>query len=65
VLTEELSQGDDLDEALRRFMIRRFERARLVVEVSCEVARGEAAHTVGFDAAARIRAASAVLVQPY
>jgi 2-polyprenyl-6-methoxyphenol hydroxylase-like FAD-dependent oxidoreductase len=65
VLTEELERCDDLQEALRRFMDRRFDRAKLVVEVSCEVAQAEAEHRVGFDAAARIREASAVLVQPY
>jgi 2-polyprenyl-6-methoxyphenol hydroxylase-like FAD-dependent oxidoreductase len=65
VLTEELARCDGLEEALQRFMTRRFDRAKLVVDVSCEVARAEAEHTVGFDAAARIREASAVLVQPY
>jgi 2-polyprenyl-6-methoxyphenol hydroxylase-like FAD-dependent oxidoreductase len=65
VLSEELAKEDDVDKALSRFMLRRFDRARLVVETSRHIARGEAEHIEGFDAAATIRAASTILAQPY
>lgn len=65
VLSDELFGNDSLEVALSRFMERRFDRAKLVVDTSCEVARGEAEHIKGFDAAAKIRAASLILAQPY
>lgn len=41
VLAEELSADDDTDAALTRFMSRRFERARTVVESSLQLSRWE------------------------
>jgi 2-polyprenyl-6-methoxyphenol hydroxylase-like FAD-dependent oxidoreductase len=65
VLSEEFGKGDDLEAALRRFMIRRYARAKLVVDISRDIARGEADHTPGFDAAAARQTASVALAQPY
>lgn len=65
VLTDELSADQGLDEALRRFMDRRFERAKMVVEVSGQIARAEAEHTPNFDIRAVMTAASEKLAQSY
>ena len=65
VLAEELSSSGTFENALARFMARRWERVKLVVEVSRSVAKNQVEHTPGFDAAAEIRRASAVLAEPY
>jgi 2-polyprenyl-6-methoxyphenol hydroxylase-like FAD-dependent oxidoreductase len=65
VLADELTQDHALDEVLRRFMARRFERAKMVVDVSGTIARAEAQHTPNFDVRAAMTAASEVLAQPY
>lgn len=65
VLAEEVSRPGSLDEAMARFMARRWERVKLVVEASYNVAKNQVEHTPGFDAAAEIRRASMVLAQPY
>jgi 2-polyprenyl-6-methoxyphenol hydroxylase-like FAD-dependent oxidoreductase len=65
VLAEEISGSGTLENALARFMARRWERVKLVVEVSRSVAKNQVEHTPGFDAAAEIRRASAVLAEPY
>lgn len=65
VLAEEILKPGPLEDALARFMTRRWGRAKLVVDVSRNVAQGEVEHTPGFDAAAEIRRASAVLAEPY
>ena len=65
VFSEELSRNDSLQDTFMRFMTRRFDRAKLVVDTFCEIARGEAEHIEGFDAAAKIRAASLILAQAY
>jgi len=65
VLTDELSKHQGLAEALGRFMDRRFERARMVVEVSGQIARAEAEHTPNFDIKAVMTAASEKLALPY
>ena len=65
VLAEEVSRPDPLEDALARFMARRWERVKLVVEVSCSVAKNQVEHTPGFDATAEIRRASIALAQPY
>jgi 2-polyprenyl-6-methoxyphenol hydroxylase-like FAD-dependent oxidoreductase len=44
VLTEELAACGELDQALARFMARRFERCRLVIENSVELGRIEMSH---------------------
>jgi 2-polyprenyl-6-methoxyphenol hydroxylase-like FAD-dependent oxidoreductase len=65
VLADELTQGHSLDKVLRRFMARRFERAKMVVDVSGQIARAEVEHTPNFDVSAVMTAASEVLAQPY
>jgi 2-polyprenyl-6-methoxyphenol hydroxylase-like FAD-dependent oxidoreductase len=65
VLADELTNDLVLDEVLRRFMARRFERVRLVVEVSGQIARAEAEHTPDFDIKAVMTAAGQQLAQPY
>lgn len=41
VLAEEIARGDGIEPALARFMVRRYERCRLVVENSLEIGRRE------------------------
>ena len=65
VLAEEVTAPGVLEDAMSRFMARRFDRVKLVVEVSCGVAKGQVEHTPGFDAAAEIRRASTVLAHAY
>jgi 2-polyprenyl-6-methoxyphenol hydroxylase-like FAD-dependent oxidoreductase len=55
----------DFEDAMARFMARRWERVKLVVEASCNVAKNQVEHTPGFDAAAEIRRASTVLAEAY
>ena len=65
VLAEEVTAPGVLEDAMSRFMARRFDRVKLVVEVSCSVAKGQVEHTPGFDAAAEIRRASTALAHAY
>jgi 2-polyprenyl-6-methoxyphenol hydroxylase-like FAD-dependent oxidoreductase len=65
VLTEEVTKPGTFEDAIARFMERRWERVKLVVEASCNVAKNEVEHTPGFDAAAEIRRASTVLAEAY
>jgi 2-polyprenyl-6-methoxyphenol hydroxylase-like FAD-dependent oxidoreductase len=65
VLAEEVARPASLDQALARFMARRWERVNLVVEASYNVAKNQVQNTPGFDAAAEIRRASTVLALPY
>lgn len=65
VLAEEMAKSGTVEEALVRFMERRWERAKLVVEASRKIAYGEAGHDSDFDATAEINAASAVVAEPY
>lgn len=65
VLAEESSAPGTIEDALDRFSKRRWNRARLVVEASCRVAKSQVEHTPGFDASAEIRRVSAVLAEPY
>jgi 2-polyprenyl-6-methoxyphenol hydroxylase-like FAD-dependent oxidoreductase len=65
VLAEQVTAPGTFEGAMARFMARRWERVKLVVEVSCSVAKNEVEHTPGFDAAAEIRRASTVLAEAY
>jgi 2-polyprenyl-6-methoxyphenol hydroxylase-like FAD-dependent oxidoreductase len=65
VLAEEATAPGAFEDAMTRFMARRWERVKLVVEVSRSVAKNQVEHTPGFDAAAEIRRASAVLAEAY
>jgi 2-polyprenyl-6-methoxyphenol hydroxylase-like FAD-dependent oxidoreductase len=65
VLAEEVTKSGTFEEALARFMARRWERVKLVVEVSRGVAKHQVKHTPGFDSAAEIRRASTALAEPY
>ena len=65
VLAEEVSSPGTFEDALARFMARRWDRVKLVVEVSLSVAKNQVEHTRGFDAAAEIRRASTALAEPY
>jgi 2-polyprenyl-6-methoxyphenol hydroxylase-like FAD-dependent oxidoreductase len=65
VLAEEATAPGAFEDAMTRFMARRWERVKLVVEVSRSVARNQVEHTPGFDAAAEIRRASALLAESY
>jgi 2-polyprenyl-6-methoxyphenol hydroxylase-like FAD-dependent oxidoreductase len=58
VLAEEATAPGAFENAMTRFMARRWERVKLVVEVSRSVAKNQVEHTPGFDAAAEIRRAS-------
>lgn len=44
VLSEEMQSGKSLDEALQRFMVRRFERCRMVIDNSVQLGRIEMTH---------------------
>ena len=65
VLADELGQGTDVTDALQRFMSRRFERARLVVETS--VRMGDAEMRTGAKALEpmELAALAVTLQQPY
>jgi 2-polyprenyl-6-methoxyphenol hydroxylase-like FAD-dependent oxidoreductase len=65
VLAEEVTAPGTFEDAMARFMARRWERVKLVVEVSRSVARNQVEHTPGYDAAAEIRRASTTLAEPY
>jgi 2-polyprenyl-6-methoxyphenol hydroxylase-like FAD-dependent oxidoreductase len=65
VLAEEVTKPGTFEDAMSRFMERRWERVKLVVEASCNVAKNEVEHTPGFDAAAEIRRASTALAAAY
>jgi 2-polyprenyl-6-methoxyphenol hydroxylase-like FAD-dependent oxidoreductase len=65
VLAEEVTAPGTIEDAMARFMARRWERVKLVVEVSCSVAKNQVEHTAGFDSAAEIRRASTTLAEPY
>jgi 2-polyprenyl-6-methoxyphenol hydroxylase-like FAD-dependent oxidoreductase len=65
VLADELTTSHALDEVLRRFMARRFHRAKMVVDVSGQIARAEAEHAPNFDIKAVMTAASEKLAEPY
>jgi 2-polyprenyl-6-methoxyphenol hydroxylase-like FAD-dependent oxidoreductase len=65
VLADEMSKPGSVEEALARFMARRWGRAKLVVEVSCNIAKAEAEHVPGFDAGAERARASITLAEPY
>jgi naringenin degradation protein FdeE len=65
VLADEVSKPGSVEEALHRFMVRRWNRAKLVVEVSCNIAKAEAERVPGFDAGAERARASIALAEPY
>jgi 2-polyprenyl-6-methoxyphenol hydroxylase-like FAD-dependent oxidoreductase len=65
VLADEVSKPGSVEDALARFMARRWSRAKLVVEVSCNIAKAEAEHVPGFDAGAERARASIALAEPY
>ena len=65
VLAEELARHDDVPEALRAFMDRRFERARLVVENSVRIGDLEMAGTNPKDGPVMMGETMARLQQPY
>lgn len=65
VLAEEITRPGTLEDALARFTERRWERARMVVETSCSVARDQIEQRPGFDAAAQLARATALLATPY
>lgn len=65
VLTEELAVGDAIDSALERFMERRWDRCRAVVENSAQISDWERAPAgAGGDAAALTAESMALLAQP-
>jgi 2-polyprenyl-6-methoxyphenol hydroxylase-like FAD-dependent oxidoreductase len=65
VLSEELAVGDSVDAALERFMERRYERCRMVVENSAQISDWERAPAgAGGDAAALTGESVALLAQP-
>ncbi|MFZ2997664.1 FAD-dependent monooxygenase [Sphingobium sp.] len=65
VLAEELSRTpDDMPEALSRFINRRHDRARRVVEASLQLARAEVEHRKGLDVPAVMRKATLQLAEP-
>jgi 2-polyprenyl-6-methoxyphenol hydroxylase-like FAD-dependent oxidoreductase len=65
VLADEVSSSVRVEDSLARFMARRWDRVKLVVEVSCSVAKNRVEHIPGFDAAAEIRRASTALAEHY
>lgn len=65
VLAEEVTKSEATEISLARFMSRRWERVRLVVDVSRRIALDQVAHTRGFDAAAEMRRASTALAVPF
>jgi 2-polyprenyl-6-methoxyphenol hydroxylase-like FAD-dependent oxidoreductase len=66
VLAEELDAGGELDDVLRRFAERRWQRARLVVENSLQLAEWEKhPGTPDADPAGMFETSFAALAQPY
>lgn len=64
VLAEELAHGNANEEAFRRFMARRYERCRLVVENSLEIGRLEVAGRPAAEQTAVVAASLAKLAEP-
>lgn len=64
VLAAELGAPDDIDQALARFIKRRYARAAHVVNASCQLARWETEHVSGVDVPAVMREAAMRLAQP-
>ena len=64
-LTEELGKTDDVAAALRGFMDRRFERARMVVESSVKVGELEMAGADRMQQGAVLMGATQAMAQPY
>lgn len=64
VLAEELSAGGEIEDALSRFMSRRYDRAKMVVETSCQLARWEVDHASGVDVPGVLRTAAMALAVP-
>ncbi len=64
VLAEEVTSDGPLDAALARFAARRYDRAKYIVETSCQLAQWEVDHTPGVDVPGIMRAASARLAEP-
>ena len=65
VLSEELAAGDHIEAALERFMERRWERCRTVVENSAQISEWERSPAgAGGNAAALTGESMALLAQP-
>lgn len=64
VLAEELDAASDIDEALRRYMARRYDRCRLVVENSVEIGRREQAGAPPAAQAELVERSLAALAEP-
>jgi len=64
VLAEEITRGGDIDTALPRFMQRRFERGKLVVENSLRLGELEMTHGSPVEHTRVMMAAVAALAQP-
>ena len=65
VLAEELARNDDIATALRAFMDRRFERAKLVVETSVRQGEMEIANADRMQQTGVLMSATKALAQPY
>ena len=65
VLAQELSRADDVESALAAYTDRRLERAKLVVETSVAVMRGEQEHRPDHEWATMRAAAFQRLAEPY
>ena len=65
VLADELAKTEDVTFALRSFMSRRFERARVVVESSVKVGALEMAGADRAQQAGVLMAATQAMAQPY
>lgn len=64
VLAEELGRDDDWDRALEHFAERRFERVRMVVETSRDLAQWEVEHRRDLDVPDTLRRAAMALAEP-
>jgi len=64
VLAEELARDSDIDAALPRFMRRRYERGKLVVENSLRLGEIEMSHGSPTEHSRLMLAAAAALAQP-
>lgn len=65
VLAQELARDDDVPAALDRFMVRRIDRTRLVVEGSVELGRLHQVHADRRESAAVRARAVGALMRPY
>lgn len=65
VMAEEFAKPGTREAALERFMARRWDRAQIVVEASCNIARDQVEHTPGIVPEEEMRRAMSILVQPY